>query len=83
VSIKIRVRATPESFMGDTEVKHQRHRTRRIREVTGQLDVPKTLTPTSSHLLRFHFVFCVENCTSRVATPKTRANENIYKWVSV
>ena len=53
--MKTRVR-TPESFMDDTEVKHQRHRTRRIREVSGQLDVSTSLTSAPSHLLRFHFV---------------------------
>ncbi len=31
--------------MGDAEVQHQRHRTRHIREVPNQLDVPTSLTP--------------------------------------
>ena len=42
--------------MFDTEVQHQRHRTRHIREVTSQLDVPTSLTPSPSHLLCFYFV---------------------------
>ncbi len=69
MSIKIRVRTTPESFMDDTDVKHQRHRTRRIREVTGQLDVPTSLTPASSHLLCFHFVCCVEKVSDLTNLP--------------
>ena len=54
--------------MCDAEVQHQRHRTRRIRKVTSQLNVPASLTPALSHLLRFHFVGCakeVSNLTNR------------------
>jgi hypothetical protein len=54
-----RVRTTPESFTDDAEVKHQSHQTRRICEVTGQLDVPTSLTSTPSHLLCFICVVCV------------------------
>jgi hypothetical protein len=35
-------------------------RTRRVREVTSQLNVPTSLTPFPSHLLRFHFVGCAK-----------------------
>jgi hypothetical protein len=58
VSIKTRVRSTVESLVGDTEVLDHRHRTHRIYEVTGQLDVPTSLTSVPSHLLCFHFVCC-------------------------
>jgi hypothetical protein len=34
--------------MYDVEVQHQRHRTRLIREVVSQLDVPILLTPVSN-----------------------------------
>ena len=46
--------------MCDAKVQHQRHRTRRIRKVTSQLDVPTLLTPAPSHLLCFDFVGCVK-----------------------
>jgi hypothetical protein len=72
VSIKTRVRTTPESFMADTEVKHQRHRTRRICEVTGQLDVPTSLTSAPSHLLRFHFVCCAKKVSKLINIPVVR-----------
>jgi hypothetical protein len=55
--------------MGDTEVKHQRHRTRRIREAISQLDVPTSLTPASSHLLRFHFACCAEKVSDLTDRP--------------
>ena len=42
--------------MCDEEVQDQRDRTRRIREVTNQLNVPTSLTPVPTHLLRFYFV---------------------------
>ncbi len=58
MSINTKVRTTPESVVGDAEVYHQRHRTRRICKVTSQLDVPTSLTSVSSHLLSFHFVCC-------------------------
>ena len=50
--------------MGDTEVKHQRHRTRRILEVT-----PTSLTSAPSHLLRFHFVCCAEKVSDLTNRP--------------
>jgi hypothetical protein len=60
VSIKTRVRTNPESVMGDSEVNHQKYRTRHISEVTGQLGVPTSLNSDPTHLLRFHFVCCVK-----------------------
>ena len=61
-----RVRSTPESVVGDAEVQHQRHRTRRVREVTSQLDVPTSLTPAPSHLLCFYFVGCVKEVSKLI-----------------
>jgi hypothetical protein len=58
--------------MGDTEVKHQRHRTRRILEVTCQLDVPTSLTLAPSHLLRFHFVCCAKEVSKLIDSPVVR-----------
>ncbi len=69
MSIKTRVRVTSETFMGDVEVQHQRHRTRLIREVVSQLDVPTLLTPASSQLLRFHFECCAEKVSDLINRP--------------
>ncbi len=55
--------------MGDAEIQHQRPRTRRIREVTSQLDVPTSLTPAPSHLLRFHFVCCAKEVSDLINLP--------------
>ena len=54
--------------MCDQEVQHQSHRTRHIREITSQFDIPTSLTPAFNHLLCFHFVGCpkeVINLTNR------------------
>ena len=69
MSINTRVRATPESVVGDAEVQHQRHRTRRVRKVTSQLDVPTSLTPAPSHLLRFYFVGCAKEVSKLINRP--------------
>ena len=69
VSIKTRVRATSESVVGDAEVHHQTHRTRRVHEVTNQLDVPTSLTPVPSHLLCFYFVGCAKEVTNLINHP--------------
>jgi hypothetical protein len=58
VSINTRVRTTSPTLIWDTQVKHQRHRTRLIREITSQFDVPTSLTPVPRHLLCSHFVGC-------------------------
>jgi hypothetical protein len=55
--------------MGDAKVQHQRHRTRHIREITSQFDVPTSLTPAASHLLRFHFVDCAEEVSKLINRP--------------
>jgi hypothetical protein len=55
--------------MWNAEVQHQRHRTRHIREVTSQFDIPTSPTPASSHLLRFHFVFCAEKVSDLINRP--------------
>ena len=54
--------------MGDAEVQHQRHRTRRVHEVTSQLDVPTSLTPAPSHLLRY-FVGCAKEVSNLIDRP--------------
>ena len=69
MSIYIRVRATSESVVGDAEIQHQRHRTRRIREVTSQLDVPASLTPAQGHLLRFYFVGGAKEVSNLINRP--------------
>ena len=56
MSINTRVRASAKTVVCDVEIQHQRDWSRRIREVSSQLDVPTLLTPTSSHLL---FSLCV------------------------
>ena len=69
MSIYIRVRATSESVVGDVEIQHQRHRIRRIREVTSQLDVPTSFTPAPSHLLCFYFVVCAKEVSKLINRP--------------
>ena len=66
MSIKIRVRVTSETLMGDEKVQDQRH------EVGSQLDVPTLLTPSSSNLLRFHFVCCAEKVSELINRPVVR-----------
>ena len=67
--VNTRVRATPESVVGDEEIQHQRNRTRRIHEVTRQLDVFTSLTPAPSHLLRFYFVGSVKEVSNLINHP--------------
>jgi hypothetical protein len=45
VSINTRVRSTTKTVVGDEEIQNQRHRTRHIRQVNDQFDVPTSLTP--------------------------------------
>ena len=66
MSIKIKVRATSETVVGDAEIQHLRHRARRVRKVGSQLNVPTMPTPAFSHLLRFHFVCCAEKFSELV-----------------
>ena len=63
-SIETKVRGT--SFMGDTEIQHQRHRVRRIRKVPHQLVVPTMLTPTFNDLLCFYFMCCAEKVSNLI-----------------
>ena len=63
------VRATAKTVVGDAEIHHQRHRTRHIREVTRQLDVPTSLTPVPSHLMCFHFVVCAKEVRNLINHP--------------
>ncbi len=55
--------------MGDAEVHHQRHRTRRIREIGSQLNVPTSLTPAPNHLLHFHFVCGTKDISDLINRP--------------
>ena len=55
--------------MDDEKIQHQRHRTRRIREVTRQLDVLTSLTPDPIHLLRFYFVGGVKEVINLINHP--------------
>ena len=55
--------------MCEEEVHHQRHRTRHVREVTSQVDVPTTLTPAPDHLLRFYFVGCAKEVIKLINLP--------------
>jgi hypothetical protein len=55
------VRTTSETVEGDTEIHHQRHRSRRVRKVGRQIDIPTMSTPALSYvLLRLDFMCCVE-----------------------
>ena len=40
-----------------------------VREVPNQLDVPTSLTPAPSHLLRFHFVGCAKEVSNLINHP--------------
>jgi hypothetical protein len=42
--------------MGDTEIQHQRNRTRLIRKVSLELDVPTMMSPTFNDLLCFDYM---------------------------
>ena len=55
--------------MGVAEVRHQRHRARRVREVTRELDVPTSLTPAPNHLLHFYFVGCAKEVSNLINLP--------------
>jgi hypothetical protein len=80
VSVKIRVRATSETVVGDVEVQHQRHRTRHVRKVDIQLYIPTMstlflVTCTVESLLsslRFLFLFFYFYYESRKPEIKTR-----------
>jgi hypothetical protein len=69
VSINTRIRTTPESFVGNEEVQHQRNRTLRIREVVRHLNVPTLLTPAPSHLSRFFFMGYPKEVSNLVNRP--------------
>jgi hypothetical protein len=49
VAVKTRVRATSETVVGDVEVQY--HRTRLVRKVGRQLDIPTMSTPAFSNVL--------------------------------
>ena len=58
MSIKIKVRATSETVLDDVEIQHQRRRDRLVRKVGSQVNVPTMTTPSFSHVLCFHTVWC-------------------------
>jgi len=66
VSIKIRVRPTSETVVGNVEVQDQRHRVHLIRKVGSQIDVPTIMTPAFRHQLCSHFVCCVEKVSELI-----------------
>ena len=50
--VKTRVRAASETVTVDVEVQDKRNRTRRVRKVGRQLDIPTMSTPAFSNALR-------------------------------
>jgi hypothetical protein len=62
--MKSRVRGTSETVMGDTDIQNQRHRTRLIRKVSHELDVPTMMTPTFNDLLCFYSMCGVEKVSN-------------------
>jgi hypothetical protein len=60
VSIKIKVRATSETVVGDAEIQHHRHQARRVRKVGSQLNIPTMPTTAFGYVLRFHCVVPLE-----------------------
>ncbi len=52
--------------MDDVEIQHQRHRTRRVRKVDGQLNIPTKPTPAISYVFRFHYMCCPEEVSNLV-----------------
>ncbi len=55
--------------MVDTEIQHQRHRTRLIHKVSHELDVPTMMTPTFNDLLCFYFMCCAEKVNNLINHP--------------
>jgi hypothetical protein len=52
VVVKTRVRAASETVTVDVEVQDKRNRTRRVRKVDRQLDIPTMSTPAFSNVFR-------------------------------
>ncbi len=50
--VKTRVRASSETVTVDVEVQDKRNRTRRVRKVDRQLDIPTMSTPAFSNVFR-------------------------------
>ena len=71
VSIKIKVRATSETVVGDAEIQHQRHRARRVRKVGHQLNIPTMSTPAFSNVVRLGFMRCTEKVTASYSTAQS------------
>jgi hypothetical protein len=78
--------------VSDAEIQHQRHRTRRIRKVTSQLNIPTSLIPAANHLMRFHFVGFAKEVSDLIDRPVvsllgTRVNgtsaEMVPRWINL
>jgi hypothetical protein len=79
VSIKIRVRVTSVTVVGDAEVQDQRHRSLHFRKVSRLLNDPTMLTSVFNDLYRFHFVCCAEKVSELINHPLVNPLES--EWV--
>jgi hypothetical protein len=70
VSIKIKVRDTSETVVDDVQIHHQRHRTRRVRKVDSQVNIPKMSTRDCIYVSRFHYMCCTEEVRVKVEGQK-------------
>ncbi len=69
------------------ETQHQRHRTRRVRKVGSQLNIPTMSTPDFRYVFRFHCMCCVEGVSNLINHPvmclfATRMNGTCTKVVT-
>ncbi len=55
--------------MGDAEILHQRHRTRRIRNLDRQVNIPTMSTPGFSYVLCLDIIRCVEKVRQLLNRP--------------
>ena len=67
--IKTRVRGTSPALVFDTQVQHQWHRSRNIRQVGSQLDVATSLIPALNHLLSLYPMWCVKQVSELLDCP--------------
>jgi hypothetical protein len=64
-----RVIVVVSAIFTDTEIQHQRHRTRLIRKVSRELDVPTMMTPTLNDLLCFYSMCGAEKVSDLINNP--------------
>jgi hypothetical protein len=69
VVVKTRVRAASETVTVDVEVQDKRNRTRRVRKVGRQLDIPTMSTPAFSNALRLGVMRGTENVSQLLNRP--------------